>query len=371
MVRYASGIVTDLCLPLIRAINGNLDTENTLATVLLFENILALLPSFNTRDLSYCLLKRYDIMPIQGGVIGRERRILLADFCEEHEDVILVEEARVEQIFVPLRGLTRSATATVISMISFLNSMKSSSRADLVKKAANVLVNQLGHDFRVNGVLQNTMQPQNKVVYSLTKAEDYTNTIFFNNTLPANFVCRGYIHICRDLLSASEEELRKALGEELQKSFLFAPLTVVHARTLSFHEDKVTVIVSSNDSRRMCRNDIVAIAKATKFILKKNFSFSSTQLAQISNMTPRVERTIDAILRYKSYRSTSVLLGIVAIAQIVIAKERNILPGTTSVKRFYRYLNLNRHINMPTIRRLVAQNRFQLRDFSIVLPRLH
>ena len=69
MKSYAKKLFNDLIQPLKAAIAGTFGGPTTVATVLLAEILLAFLPSMSTHDITYDVLKEYQIIPLQSGTM--------------------------------------------------------------------------------------------------------------------------------------------------------------------------------------------------------------------------------------------------------------------------------------------------------------
>lgn len=90
MEKYAQSLIWELTEPLVAALDGSLDGPGQIATVLLCETLLCLVPKMSLKDMPYKLLQEYNIMPIEGGVIGSKRRLCLSGIATLHGGVLYV-----------------------------------------------------------------------------------------------------------------------------------------------------------------------------------------------------------------------------------------------------------------------------------------
>lgn len=142
LIGYATSVVDSLSYALLRAVKGNQDTETTLATVMLYENMLAPLPSYNTRNLFYPLLRKYNIAPF-----SNISHITLEGFVQPFQDTFIVRVPLLQKLYIPLRSLTKSARITCTQMLEFfLNFIWSSTRREMIFKAADLIVTEFKAD---------------------------------------------------------------------------------------------------------------------------------------------------------------------------------------------------------------------------------
>ena len=87
MKTYTKKVFNDLIQPLKAAISDTFRGPTTIATVLLAETLLALLPTMSTQNITYDVLKEYQLVPLQSGSMQHNRRICLAPLLM-HEQVL-------------------------------------------------------------------------------------------------------------------------------------------------------------------------------------------------------------------------------------------------------------------------------------------
>lgn len=110
----------ELYAPLEASYRGALEGQGAVATLLLCESLLSLLPSMSVRDMPYTLLRKYEITPFTSGSIGRENRILLSKFARIHGGILFVPRPLVHRVFVPLGSVPARGRKEVIRIMEFL-----------------------------------------------------------------------------------------------------------------------------------------------------------------------------------------------------------------------------------------------------------
>ena len=112
----------ELHAPLLAAHSGVIDGQGAVATTLLCETLLSMLPTMSLKDRPYRLLKDYHITPIESGVIGRLNRICLLNLAVVTSGVLFVPTGGVHRVFIPLNHLPASGRKQVIGLLKFLDS---------------------------------------------------------------------------------------------------------------------------------------------------------------------------------------------------------------------------------------------------------
>ena len=137
-MRYCLAVIKELFDPLESSFNGVFLGRESLATVLLCETILSLLPSMSTRDMPYSLLKEYGIAPLSQGVIAQNNRIVLSQCAVVLGGLLHVPRPLFHRIVeVPLH-----ARKQVVGLMEFLDRVRVNNKRDMAEKAASVLVEQ-------------------------------------------------------------------------------------------------------------------------------------------------------------------------------------------------------------------------------------
>ena len=139
MLAYSLAVVYELFDPLEFTYNTLRGTE-ALATILLCETLLSLLPSMSVRDMPYRLLKEYQIAPLGQGVIAEHKRIFLSSCAVVDEHGLLrVPRPMFHRVFLPLVQVPAHARRQVVRMMEFLAMICVSSSKEVAEKAADVL----------------------------------------------------------------------------------------------------------------------------------------------------------------------------------------------------------------------------------------
>ena len=94
-------VVKELFEPCEASYRNALEGSGAVATLLLCESLLSLLPSMSVRDMPYKLLREYKIAPFN--TIFRERRIVLSRLATVRNGMLLVPQPVVHRVFLPLR----------------------------------------------------------------------------------------------------------------------------------------------------------------------------------------------------------------------------------------------------------------------------
>ena len=102
MYNYSMAVVRELFAPLHASITDAFLGTESLATILLCETLLSILPSMSVRDMPYKLLKEYGIAPLGQGVIAQEKRILLTQCATLHRGLLHVPRPLFHRVFLPL-----------------------------------------------------------------------------------------------------------------------------------------------------------------------------------------------------------------------------------------------------------------------------
>lgn len=135
-------VIDELFAPLYYSYNYAFQGRESLATILLCETLLSLLPSMSPRDMPYSLLKEYEIAPLGQGVIARHNRIVLNQCAVVVDDRLHVPRPLFHRVFLPLVEVPSHAKRQVVRMMEFLDKIRTSSKKDVAKKAASILVEQ-------------------------------------------------------------------------------------------------------------------------------------------------------------------------------------------------------------------------------------
>ena len=143
---YSLAVVEELFDPLLVSLEDAFLGAESLATVLLCETVLSILPSMSVRDMPYALLREYNIAPLGQGVIARKRRLVLSQCCKVHRGVLHVPRQLFHRVFLPLVELPSYAKRPVIEMLKFLEKLRVSDRREATEKAASILVEQFLED---------------------------------------------------------------------------------------------------------------------------------------------------------------------------------------------------------------------------------
>ena len=140
--RYSLAVVHELFDPLKSSYDDVFLGTESLATILLCETLLSLLPSMSVRDMPYRLLKAYEIAPLGQGVISQHNRIVLFQCAVVERDLLHVPHPLFHRVFLPLVEVPAHARNQVVGMMEFLDAVRVCSGKELAVKAATVLVQQ-------------------------------------------------------------------------------------------------------------------------------------------------------------------------------------------------------------------------------------
>ena len=66
--------------------------------VLLAETLLAFLPTMSTHNITYDILKEYQIVPLQSGLMQHKKRVCLAQFADARSGFLAVHRARIQRV---------------------------------------------------------------------------------------------------------------------------------------------------------------------------------------------------------------------------------------------------------------------------------
>ena len=89
----------------------------------LSEMLLAFLPTMSTHNITYDVLKEYQIVPLQSGSI-QQNRICLAQFANARSRFLAVNRARIQRVFIPLESFPVPQRWVFIEMINFSTPFK-------------------------------------------------------------------------------------------------------------------------------------------------------------------------------------------------------------------------------------------------------
>ena len=140
MKSYSPKIFNDFIQPLKAAINRTFTGPNTIATVLFAETLIAFLPSMSTYNVTYDVLKEYQIVPLQSGAMQRNRRISLAQFADARAGFLEVNRPHIQRIFIPLETFPTPRRGRIIELIKFLNSIQTINRGEIAAKASKIIL---------------------------------------------------------------------------------------------------------------------------------------------------------------------------------------------------------------------------------------
>lgn len=139
MLQYVANVINELRAPLFVIHSGAMDGRGAVATALLCEILLSLLPTMSLKDRPYQLLKDYHITPIESGVIGRMNRLYLRGLAVLRGGVLYVPTTVVHKVFIPLRHLPATGKKQVIAMLKFLQTLYTRNLQD-IKKCTQILL---------------------------------------------------------------------------------------------------------------------------------------------------------------------------------------------------------------------------------------
>ena len=197
-----------------------MEGKGAIATMLLCESLLSLLPTMSLRDMPYKLLREYEITPFTSGCIANEKRLLLCKFATIHGDVLFVPHPLVHRVFLPLRQVPARGRKQVVTMLEFLEDMGTSDSETIAKKAAVILVDRL-----LDELVRTQLIPRVSVlgtsralvrhggnVHSVISAEVYARRLFSLEVLPSNHRLYSFLKTALDLTLPDD------LYQELQTS---------------------------------------------------------------------------------------------------------------------------------------------------------
>lgn len=237
MPNYPKGLIEELHAPLFAVHAGLISGTGGVATVLLCETLLSLLPKMSLKDKPYHLLRHYHITPIESGVIGQLNRICLRGSAVLRGGILFVPTATVHRVFIPFKCLPATGRRQVIRMLKFLDTIKSRNIATISNKSAEVLV-----DEYVECLLECQVISTKKVlksplalvragcaVTSVVKATDYCKLAFNHRHLHASSRLKSFLQLAIDL--TSEEEVFSSTAKVMVERYKFVPKVAVQGNT--------------------------------------------------------------------------------------------------------------------------------------------
>ena len=297
ILHYAQAVVQELFDPLEASFTGVFLSRESMATILLCETLLGLLPSMSVRDMPYELLKQYQIAPLGSGVIQRENRILLSNCATvDRRGLLTVPVPLIQKVFLPMVEMPSSGRRQVLRLMEFLDKVRVNDRDEISQKAASVLVQQFLDDLvRTGQVARHSALHQARVlvdcgggVDSVVSALVYTQKVFDLRVLPA----RDHLHsfLSAALSFASSSELLSATAAELLRKVTFVPRAVHHESAVtfistSFHVLSRTTIVGMKTKAGggiLTEDDCTPLLKATQVTLLREFEMTHHKATELT-----------------------------------------------------------------------------------------
>ena len=107
---YATNLVKELMQPLRISVQHHSHGPGDLATIILSETILSLLPTMSVKDMPYWLLRSYQIMPLHPATMaGHKQQVEYDNIASEVDGVFHIEVPQLERIFLPLQDYSDRA----------------------------------------------------------------------------------------------------------------------------------------------------------------------------------------------------------------------------------------------------------------------
>ena len=296
VLRYSLAVVKELFDPLEACYRGLLEGSGALATLLLCETLLSLLPSMSLHNMPYQLLRHYEIAPFTSGVISRERRLVLFKFATIHCGVLFLRQPVMDRVFVPLRQVPPSGRRQVIRMLEFLEMVGTNSRQQISKKAANILV-----DCFLNQLVKSQLIPRLSVltstkslvlhgggVYSVISSEVYVRRVFNPNILPSHHRFFMFLRTALDL--TSEAELYTELSNELLNRVAFVPRVILHESQTDISSTAFHVLSSATlgyiknkaKIRPLTEEELMPLMKGVEMHLIRSFDMQHQRTRQLT-----------------------------------------------------------------------------------------
>ena len=268
MLKYSLAVVHELFDPLKSSYDDVFRGTESLATILLCETLLSLLPSMSVRDMPYKLLKAYEIAPLGQGVISQHNRIVLFQCAVvDNRDILHVPRPLFHRVFLPLVEVPSHARKQVVGMMAFLDAVRVCSGKQLANKAATVLVEQWLDELVRSGQVsvihcrfqmglactkqvptRSIMRQPNSLVrrglniHSVISSHVYVRQVFNVEVLPRWHRSSSFFKAALGL--CDEELLFDSLAEELQKKALFVPRAILHESQGHFSPTSFQVLSS-------------------------------------------------------------------------------------------------------------------------------
>ena len=234
-------MVKELFDPLEDSVTGAFCGRESVATILLCETVLSLLPSMSVRDMPYRLLRDYEIAPISSGIIGRKKRILLVQCAAvDSSGLLTVPIPLVDRIFLPLDSMPSQGRREVIRLMEFLEKVRCNDRMALTQKAASVLVDQFLEQLVTSGQVPrpSVLRTVRALVQSGCGVHSIVSTLVYAQKV-FDLRCLGHgqrLHsFLRTALSfCSSTELLSAAADVLVQRATFVPRAVHHESVIDF-----------------------------------------------------------------------------------------------------------------------------------------
>lgn len=308
-------------------------------------------------------------MPLTTGVLSVEKRINMSNYAVQEDGCFKIVHPKVVKLWEPLRHLAGGAQYTALTMLNFLESLRSN-RKDLGQRAAELIVIQLKGDLSLQGIAK-AKQLQtitNGRLINIVDATTYVTNLFVPELMPSWMASREIYRLSLALVGTIEKRsLLKKIEAELIKKVIYMPKYVTHSGKITFVDNDFYLLIK--DWKAINNNGLNVILKACKSMLKENFSLKTNQINSITKPTLRLRRVINTLLSQR-FKKISVLLGTISMACLLIGMECKYIEKL-SVRHFYRSLNLSRHMTLQRIRKIIYCHKYiQLKDFSIHLTRI-
>ena len=106
----------------------------------------------STYNVTYDVLKEYQIVPLQSGAMQRNRRISLAQFADARAGFLEVNRPRIQRIFIPLETFPTPRRGRITELIKFFNSIQTINRGRIAAKASKIILIAYFEDLEPNSV---------------------------------------------------------------------------------------------------------------------------------------------------------------------------------------------------------------------------
>ena len=184
MKLYAQKVFNDLIQPLKAAGNGTFTGPNTIATVLLAETLLAFLPTMLTHNITCDILKEYQIIPLQSGLMQHNQRVRLAQFADARSGFLAVHRARIQRVFIPLGSFSAPRRGKIVELVTFLNTIQTINRREIAEKASEIIIKSCFED----------LEPKVQNLSSFKYPEKLASSGFIVQSFCTRRVCQQTAH---------------------------------------------------------------------------------------------------------------------------------------------------------------------------------